>query len=111
MIGRQDDCFDLPRRSGGGRLTITPDVLRNTIIDADRRIDDFRLRQTGPRDVELLLPRGSADTAQQAARLALLSLLNRLDVDADLAVKIEELSATSITKLRRVERRWKPGPK
>jgi putative adenylate-forming enzyme len=107
VVGRQDDCFELPCRTGGGRSTITPDVLRNTIIDADRRIDDYRLRQTGPREIELVLARGSSDAAQHAARLALLRVMDRLNVDADIGVKAEELSATSITKLRRVERRWK----
>lgn len=111
VVGRHDDCFDLPRRHGSGRSTITPDVLRNTIIDADRRVDDFRLLQTGPRKLELLLPSATPDVAQQAAREALLSLMTRLDVDVGIVAKVEELSATGVTKLRRVERRWKSGPR
>lgn len=104
VVGRQDDCFELPRRSGRLGVTITPDVLRNTIIDADRRIDDFRLRQRGPREIELVLARGTPDAIQHAARAALQGLFDRLGVDADIAVRANDLSALSVTKLRRVER-------
>ena len=46
--GRSDDILSLPARTGTGEVFITPDILRNAIVDADRRIDDFRLVQTGP---------------------------------------------------------------
>jgi putative adenylate-forming enzyme len=108
VVGRRDDCFEMPCKTGADTMTITPDVLRNTILDADRRIDDFRLRQSGPRQIELVLPHGTPDAARHAARRALRSTMDRLEVDAEIAVKAEALSATSITKLRRVERSWKP---
>jgi putative adenylate-forming enzyme len=109
VVGRRDDCFEMPSKTDAGTMTITPDVLRNTILDADRRIDDFRLRQSGPRQIELVLPHGTPDAARHAARRALRSTMDRLEVDAEIVVKAEALSATSITKLRRVERSWKPG--
>lgn len=48
--GRMDDCLSV-----GGRL-VTPDVVRNAVVDADPRIDDFRIVQTGPAALRIALP-------------------------------------------------------
>lgn len=108
VVGRRDDCFDLPSPTSGARVTITPDVLRNAIVGADRRIDDFRLRQTGPRTLQLVLPLDAPVHVQDAARLALSDAIARLGADAEIAVEAQELTADTTAKLRRVEQRWKP---
>jgi putative adenylate-forming enzyme len=43
--GRCDDLFQLG--SGDRPVIVTPDVVRNAIVDADRRITDYRSVQTG----------------------------------------------------------------
>ena len=47
--GRQDDLFRLGNDSG--LVMITPDVVRNAVVDADRRIQDFRVVQIDRKSV------------------------------------------------------------
>ena len=98
--GRADDLLII-----GGTHTITPDIVRNAIVDADRRIEDFRLRQTGPDTLELILPQDLPPEAAERAQAALAALLSSLGVSASITVRQETLS-TSARKLRRVERVW-----
>lgn len=101
IAGRCDDLFVL-----GGK-TVTPDILRNAVVDADRSITDFRLQQTGPADIELTL---SADIGLEIAGKAITSLERRLSglgIAAAIQLRQETLS-TSARKLRRVERIWVP---
>jgi putative adenylate-forming enzyme len=101
IAGRCDDLFVL-----GGK-TVTPDILRNAVVDADRSITDFRLQQTGPADIELIL---SADIGLEIAGKAITSLERRLSglgIAAAIQLRQEPLS-TSARKLRRVERIWVP---
>lgn len=104
--GRQDDIFHL---SGGGAwelITVTPDVVRNAVIDADRRILDFRVVQTAAAAIELFL---SADLPADVGAAAVASLQKALSkagtgpveivLHAGLAVPLDK-------KLRRVRRDW-----
>lgn len=100
--GRRDDMLSL------GGVMVTPDVLRNAIVDADRRIGDFRLVQTGPEELELSLLDTLPDDAAESAVEALGRLLNGLDATAELSVLRVEAFAVSARKLRRIERAWKP---
>lgn len=101
--GRLDDLLHLP---GTGRaVTVTPDVMRNAIVGADRRIDDFRLVQTAADTLELSLT--SATTAE-AARAALELVLRAMGARATINVIIVQVLEVSARKLRRVERRWQP---
>jgi putative adenylate-forming enzyme len=100
IAGRCDDLFQVSGQ------TITPDILRNAIVDADRRITDFRLRQTGPFDIDLILPIDTPPEAAQKAKEALSTRLSGLNITAHIALRQESLS-TSARKLRRVERTWK----
>ncbi|NGM45563.1 CoF synthetase [Rhodobacter sp. SGA-6-6] len=70
IVGRMDDCFRLP----GGRL-ITPDVLRNAVLNASRAITDFRLIQLSPTEAELILPPALPDRDAEAAARAVETLL------------------------------------
>ncbi|HVZ29326.1 MAG TPA: F390 synthetase-related protein [Asticcacaulis sp.] len=98
--GRCDDLLVLNGK------TVTPDILRNTIVDADRRIDDFRLRQTGPAHLHLTLSDTLPTDAAASARNALQNRLAVFGVTAEIALSQEPLKA-SARKLRRVERQWK----
>lgn len=99
IVGRCDDLFILAGK------TLTPDILRNAIIDADRRIVDFRLRQTGPTTLELVLSPELPREAAENAVGALTRLLRQHDLAADIHLRQDTLS-TSARKLRRVERLW-----
>jgi putative adenylate-forming enzyme len=101
--GRMDDLLYLP--GVGGLVTVTPDVMRNAIVGADRHIDDFRLVQTAADQLELTLT--SASTAD-AARDALERVLKALGAEATISVIVSPVLEVSARKLRRVERRWQP---
>lgn len=98
--GRSDDILTL----GGQR--ITPDILRNAIVDADRRIQDFRLCQTGPAHLELILSAGLPADASANAATAIESLLSDLGIKASILSR-QEAFQLSARKLRRIENAWK----
>ena len=99
VVGRMDDCFDLP----GGALS--PDILRNAVVDADRNITDFRVIQTGAAQIDVLVPNG-AELAP--VRQAMAALLERKGVQADVTVRHADLTPEAGRKLRRVENRYRP---
>ena len=99
VVGRQDDVFAL------GGVQVTPDVLRNAIVDADRSINDFSLVQTDPDQVELglaeVLPLAIKKHAQKAVERAIARL------GASAKVTLVTLQPHETGKLRRVRRDWK----
>lgn len=99
--GRQDDVFVLPARDGGTRM-VTPDVLRNAVVDSDRRIDDFRIVQTGAARIEVGLP-DALDLAPTAA--ALRALFDRMGIGA-VEIARGTIDVPYDRKLRRVRRDW-----
>lgn len=105
MEGRQDDVFQL--RGGAGALVmVTPDVVRNAVVDADRRIMDFRVVQVAADRVEVALPRDMPAEAGQAAAAALrqaFAKIGAIDTVIDLT---SGLAAPFDRKLRRVRRAW-----
>ncbi len=101
IVGRADDIFRLP--SSRGTQLFTPDILRNAVLDADRRIDDFRLVQTGPQAVTLSLKPDLAEDAVTAAATALEALFARRGAAAKLTVLREPMPLDTGRKLRRVE--------
>ncbi|WP_296816613.1 hypothetical protein, partial [Brevundimonas sp.] len=99
--GRQDDIFDL------GAL-VTPDILRNAVVDADRRITDFRILQTGPGEVEVELDAALAEAAPRVAR-ALIEAIVRAGGEAVVQTRLTPaFGLPTDRKLRRVERLWRP---
>jgi putative adenylate-forming enzyme len=102
VAGRADDSFRL-KRGDGANITVTPDILRNAILDASRNITDFRLVQTGPASLRLLLPPEQAG-ALSAAHAALTRILSGLGVSADILAAAEPLPLPEGGKLRRVIR-------
>ncbi|MEL7344409.1 MAG: CoF synthetase [Pseudomonadota bacterium] len=104
IVGRMDDVFVFE-----GGVQVTPDVLRNAVLDADRAISDFRVRRTGPFHVDLILPNAAShdqlDRAASALRKTLAIGAPRITVSA----ARQELPLDVTRKLRRVENCWTPG--
>lgn len=98
VVGRMDDMFRFPNGA-----CVTPDVLRNAVLDADRGITDFRIRQIGPAQVELLLPRSCAGGTLDAARTALAAALQTGFPGVEVRAGTAHLVAPADRKLRRVE--------
>ncbi|QKD04592.1 F390 synthetase-related protein [Mesorhizobium loti] len=107
IVGRMDDAFRLA--SVRGPILVTPDILRNAVLKADRRIDDFRLIQTTPDTVELRLAPDLADDAAQAALGAVRALLATRRSIATVELVRVPLTLETSRKLRRVECRLPPG--
>lgn len=101
IVGRMDDAFRFSTQHG--EIFLTPDILRNTVLKADRRIEDFRLIQRTPTAVELQLKNDLPDEAETAAYQALKELLSVRGVSASLSVARTEMPLEKHRKLRRVE--------
>ncbi len=97
VVGRMDDVF----RIGGG--LVTPDVLRNAVLDASPAITDFRIVQIAPNTVELTLPPDLPDTGAAAARTALETLLRTRAPGIAVTLTRAPFTFDTARKLRRVE--------
>ncbi|UVK37710.1 CoF synthetase [Mesorhizobium sp. AR10] len=108
IVGRMDDAFRLA--SAHGQILVTPDILRNAVLKADRRIDDFRLIQTAPDTVELRLPPGLANEAAAAALAGVRALLASRQATVSVELVRAPLPLDTTRKLRRVECRLGAAP-
>lgn len=104
--GRQDDVFHL--RGAGGSVLVTPDVMRNAVIDADRRIQDFRIVQTGSDRITLSLPVNLPNEAAQKASVALMAAIAKIGATVEIELKAG-IEVPYDRKLRRVRREWWPS--
>jgi putative adenylate-forming enzyme len=104
--GRQDDIFMLAR--GDGTLTpVTPDVLRNAMVDADPAVRDFRVVQSGPSAIVVTLDHHLSDDAVARVRAMLEHRLAPFDL-ARLNLTIERgITLDFDRKLRRIRRDWR----
>ncbi|RWL97858.1 MAG: CoF synthetase [Mesorhizobium sp.] len=107
IVGRMDDAFRFT--SPDGPILVTPDVLRNAVLKADRRIDDFRLVQTRRGSIELRLPPTLPDDAAVAAHQGVSALLEMRKAAATVTLVRAPLSLETGRKLRRVECRLEPA--
>jgi putative adenylate-forming enzyme len=106
--GRQDDVFQLRGRVGQALVMVTPDVVRNAVVDADRRILDFRVVQIGASRVELSFDGDLPWAACEAASAGLQAALAKAGA-APVAVSFRVgLETPMDRKLRRVRRAWTP---
>lgn len=106
VVGRMDDVFLLARPPGATDLppvAVTPDVIRNAVIDAGPCINDFRVTQIAPDRVDLRLPRQSAAALPDAQR-ALSALFVRHGAQVEIDARAEALPVSDARKLRRVVR-------
>ncbi len=105
--GRADDVFRL-RSPAGDTISITPDVMRNAVLGASRRIDDFRIVQTGGNSVEFELP-GHCASEVSAVHRALSNLFAQAGAEVQVSGTVHDLTASGERKLRRVRREWTEG--
>jgi putative adenylate-forming enzyme len=97
VVGRSDDCINI-----GGKL-FTPDVLRNAVLDTDRRIQDFRIRQVSQKSIDLHLDRSLSGDLRDRARDSLLSVFLSRDENPRISLRSDGLALDTTRKLRRVE--------
>lgn len=104
VAGRCDDIFLLSAAGDGALQMVTPDVLRNTVIDSDPRITDFRIVQTGAAEIEVGLP---GHIAFEPAAAALSGLFASMGL-ASITIGRCGIDPVFDRKLRRVRRQWSP---
>lgn len=97
--GRCDDIFTLP--SFGKSVRVTPDVIRNAVLNSDRRISDFRVVQADRNLVRIELNRNEAEFLSGAAE-SLRSLFTECGADPEIEVAAMDLTPPTDRKLRRV---------
>jgi phenylacetate-CoA ligase len=102
--GRQDDVFHLAAAQSSGLVLVTPDVVRNAVVDADRRIQDFRVVQIGPRRIALSLDPALPSEVGDAAAKALAAALVRIGAAPPEIILKPGLDVPLDRKLRRVRR-------
>ncbi|WP_321503428.1 F390 synthetase-related protein [Breoghania sp.] len=101
IVGRQDDIFRLA--SPTGPVMVTPDVLRNAVLNADPRITDFRIVQTATDCIEVSLAPDLPEEAASAALRSLQALLEGRGAKVNVVLLQRLLELETGRKLRRVE--------
>ena len=101
IVGRNDDVFHLKRKDGIDER-ITPDILRNTIVNTDNRISDFRLVQTGPNEVGLALPYECAGEISETVVSNLRAMFKKRGTSPQISVENTQFALETDKKLRRV---------
>ena len=107
IVGRMDDVFVFDR-ADGARILVTPDVMRNAVLDAARDIGDFRILREGRDAVALVLQPALPDASAEAAMAALRQVFAQRHLTPSLLLRRETLSFEPHRKLRRVESRFRP---
>jgi hypothetical protein len=82
---------------------LTPDILRNAVLAADRSIDDFRIRQIGQNCIEVVLSPDIAPVIADRVRTAVLLACARAGTSPEVRWRQEPLPVRTDMKLRRVE--------
>ena len=107
IVGRMDDVFVFDR-TDGARILVTPDVMRNAVLDAARDIADFRILREGRDAVAIVLQPALPDASAEAAMVALRQVFAQRHLTPSLSLRRETLSFEPHRKLRRVECRFRP---
>ncbi|WP_298464892.1 F390 synthetase-related protein [uncultured Erythrobacter sp.] len=100
--GRADDIF-LLETSNGEVATVTPDVVRNAIVDAHAAVRDFRARQVAPSRIELTLEAHLPPDIDEMVRAKLMERLSPFGAQPDIVIA-RGLDVPFDRKLRRVTR-------
>jgi phenylacetate-CoA ligase len=83
--------------------------MRNAVIDADRRIQDFRIVQVGANRITLSLAANVPSDATHAAAAALKRAVEKAGA-ANVVIDLRSGIETPYDrKLRRVQREWRPA--
>jgi hypothetical protein len=96
-----DDVFEF--EAPGGRVMVTPDVLRNSVVDSDSRIRDYRIIQKRDGGVTVELEEDLPDEVHHSVQAALERALARLGA-APAVTTARGITPRFDRKLRRVER-------
>lgn len=107
IVGRLDDVFVFDR-ADGARVLVTPDVMRNAVLDAARDIADFRIRREDREEIVLLLQPDLPEASARAASAALVQLFEARALTPQITVRREAMVFEPHRKLRRVECRYRP---
>lgn len=109
--GRCDDVIVLPALDPARpSVPVMPDAIRNAVLDADPTLTDFRVIQTGPAVLMLRLPAGTAAGNAHAIASALHATIKQAAGHIHCLTIEYGIDTPFDRKLRRVERRWHPGP-
>ena len=98
--GRRDDIFLLD-----GRM-VTPDILRNAVVDSHPAIADFRIVQTGPNAITVALAEDLPRHVDDRVRAMLLDRLSPLAASPEITIT-RGLPVPLDAKLRRVRCDWR----
>lgn len=98
IVGRRDDVFYFDSHM------VTPDVMRNAVLDADHRINDFRIQQQLDHSLVLSLAPDVPGDIRANAQASLRQVLEQRGFNPKITV--QDLSRDDLfsRKLRRVER-------
>jgi len=108
IVGRKDDCFYLYNKQGA-IVTLTPDVLRNTILDSSLGIADFRLVHRVNGTVLLQLPDHYSEDVGKQAIHHLNLLFSRFEIVCTLSLDVMEKTIENGKKLRRIKNQYRSG--
>ncbi len=102
--GRADDIFRLAGPDGTLRM-VTPDVMRNAVVDSDPAIRDFRIEQTGATNIRIALEPGLLAAVDDLVIARLGQCLSRFGLNPEIQV-VRGIEPSFDRKLRRVRRLW-----
>jgi phenylacetate-CoA ligase len=102
VVGRMDDAFEIDG------VLITPDMLRDAVVQADPSINDFRIVQTRTHEVSLTLLLQCSDDAKARAFKALAAVFQTRQLGIKVTVHQKVLPLDPSAKLRRVRAAWQP---
>lgn len=108
--GRQDDIFYLPSSNHTLKL-LTPDVLRNTLLDCDSTISDFRITQVGATRITIKINDDADHEANGRAQTAFSKLFSARDINPVDIIVNRGIETSFSSKLRRVKSDWRAPPK
>jgi putative adenylate-forming enzyme len=102
VVGRMDDVFVFERTDGRSVL-VTPDVMRNAVLDAAREIADFRVLRESRDKIALVLEPGLPSASAIAAQTALGEVFKQRGLSPAIELRRETMGFEPGRKLRRVE--------
>ena len=104
VVGRMDDTFEF--HHDGQVVLITPDILRNAVLDGAREITDFRIIRLGELQIELRLHPSLCETSARQAMAALAGAFSRRGLTPAITLIRDDMAYRTDRKLRRVENRF-----
>ena len=100
--GRLDDVFQLVDSCGLLRM-VTPDVMRNAVVDAHPAIQDYRIEQTSPSSLRVCLETSAPAAADDLVRSRLEMRFAGMGLGPDIAI-VRGIEPCFERKLRRIRR-------